>query len=235
MSNEIQFSHILFLDIETVPAYPAYEELPERFKYLWNKKAEALKKQEGDTAEHNYPRAGIYAEFGRIICISCGFFDKGTFRVKSYFGDDEHLLLSEFATLLNSHFNKDYHQLCAHNGKEFDYPYISRRMLINGIKVPSILNVMGKKPWEVKLLDTMEMWKFGDYKSYTSLELLTAVFDIPTPKDDISGADVWSVYWQQNDLERIKVYCEKDVIAIAQLYLRYQGMPILEDEQIKHL
>lgn len=223
---------ILFLDIETVPAYASYEDVPERFKYLWNKKAEVLKKQEGETAEHNYPRAGIYAEFGKIVCISCGFFSNDNFRIKSFYGHDETVLLTDFASLLNSFFNTPQHLLCAHNGKEFDYPYISRRMLINGIKLPSILNLMGKKPWEVNLLDTMEMWKFGDYKSYTSLELLTAVFDIPTPKDDITGADVWKVYWQQNDLERIKIYCEKDVLAIAQLYLKFERLPLLKDEQI---
>lgn len=224
--------HILFLDIETVPAYPSYHDVPERFKKLWDKKAEALKKQEGDTAEHNYPRAGIYAEFGKIICISCGYFSGETFRMKSFYGHDEKILLSDFATLLNTHFNTSSHQLCAHNGKEFDFPYLSRRMLINGIKLPALLNIGSKKPWEINLLDTMEMWKFGDYKSYTSLDLLTATFDIPTPKDDITGADVWKVYWHENNLERIKTYCEKDVLAIAQLYLRYQGLPLITDEQV---
>ena len=229
----IHSEKILFLDIETVPAFSSYEDVPERFKKLWDRKAEALKKQEGETAENNYPRAGIYAEFGKIICVSCGFYNQDKFRLKSFYGHDEKQVLLDFAALLNQYFNTPEHLLCAHNGKEFDYPYLSRRMLVHRIPLPKILDISMKKPWEVTLLDTMEMWKFGDYKSYTSLELLAAIFDVPTPKDDITGADVWKVYWQQNDLQRIVTYCEKDVVTVARIYFKIKGLPDLPDEQIQ--
>ena len=161
-----------------------------------------------------------------------GFFNGNELRIKSYYGDDEEKLLGEFATLLNRFYSGNEHLLCAHNGKEFDFPYIARRMLINRIRLPEILDIAGRKPWEIKHLDTMELWKFGDFKNYTSLDLLTAVFGIPSPKDDISGADVWKVYWQENDLERIKNYCQKDVISLARLYLAYRLEDGPEDTDI---
>lgn len=232
MMNYIPFEKLLFLDIETVPMVPTYEELPERFKKLWDKKAGLLKREDDDTPESLYPRAGIYAEFGKVICISFGMMLDGSFRIKSFYGDDEKTVLQEFATLLETKLSSKDLLLCAQNGKEFDFPYLSRRMLINGIALPEILDLAGKKPWEVAHLDTMELWKFGDFKNYTSLELLAAVFDIPTPKDDIDGSQVGKVYYEDNDLERIVIYCQKDVLTIAQVFLRYQGKPLLEDEQV---
>ncbi len=232
MINDVSLENILFLDIETVPAYGSYDELSPVMKKLWDKKAERIKRTEEDTPDNLYPRAGIYAEFGRIICISAGFFNQDIFRLKSYYGDDEKELLLSFAGLLNTHFCTDEKRLCAHNGKEFDFPYIARRMLVNDIRIPRILDLHGKKPWEVQHLDTMELWKFGDHKNYTSLELLTSIFNIPTPKDDIDGSEVWKVYWKEKDLDRIAAYCQKDVVAIAQVFLRYQGMPILPEEKI---
>lgn len=232
MINDVSLENILFLDIETVPAYGSYDELSPVMKKLWDKKAERIKRTEEDTPDNLYPRAGIYAEFGRIICISAGFFNQDIFRLKSYYGDDEKELLLSFAGLLNTHFYTDEKRLCAHNGKEFDFPYIARRMLVNDIRIPRILDLHGKKPWEVQHLDTMELWKFGDHKNYTSLELLTSIFNIPTPKDDIDGSEVWKVYWKEKDLDRIAAYCQKDVVAIAQVFLRYQGMPILPEEKI---
>ncbi|MCK5857023.1 MAG: ribonuclease H-like domain-containing protein [Bacteroidales bacterium] len=232
MLDKIELNKILFLDIETVPAYPSFAKVPERYKKLWTKKAQFLLKDEKDTPKSIYPRAGIYAEFGKIVCISVAFFHKDELRVKSYYSDDEKLLLEEFALLLRGYFNTKDHLLCGHNGKEFDFPYIARRMLINRIKLPNILDMAGKKPWEIRHLDTMELWKFGDFKNYTSLDLLTAIFDIPTPKDDIDGSEVWSVYWKENDLERIKIYCEKDTIAVVQIFLSYLGKDLLEDSSI---
>jgi hypothetical protein len=232
MMNYIALEKILFLDIETVPMCAAYEELPERFIKLWDRKASFLKREDEDTAATLFPRAGIYAEFGKIVCISFGMFSKGSFRIKSFFGDDEKELLKDFADLLESRFSKKDFLLCAHNGKEFDYPYLSRRMLINGISLPEILDLAGKKPWEVAHLDTMELWKFGDFKNYTSLDLLAAVFDIPTPKDDIDGSQVGKVYWEDKDLDRIVNYCQKDVLTIAQLFLKYQGKELLEEEKV---
>jgi len=232
MLNEIAIENILFLDIETVPNSPSYDEVNETFRKLWDKKAENIKRTETDTPETLYPRAGIYAEFGKIICISVGYFRNKEFRIKSFYGDDEYQLLNQFCKLLTSHFNSKDKFLCGHNGKEFDFPFLSRRILIHGLPIPFILDNAGKKPWEVQHLDTMELWKFGDFKHYTSLELLAAIFDIPTPKDDINGADIHRVYWQEHNLERIRTYCQKDVLTVARLFLKYQQQPGITDEQV---
>ncbi|MCE1201569.1 MAG: 3'-5' exonuclease [Bacteroidia bacterium] len=229
---DLNINKVLFLDVETVPAQPEYSRLDERMKKLWDRKAGHIRQKEEQSPEDLYPRAGIYAEFGKIIVISVGFHNGNEFRVKSFYGEDEKLLLEDFAAMLNRHYDEPDDLLCAHNGKEFDFPYISRRMLINGIEIPEILRIAGRKPWEVRHLDTMELWKFGDYKSYTSLELLTAVFNIPTPKDDIDGSMVGSIFWQEGNLERIRNYCQKDVVAVAQLLRRYMNMPLLREDQI---
>lgn len=235
MLKDIIVENILFLDIETAPAYISYDKMPDKFRKLWDRKTETLKKDPEDTPVSLYPRAGIYAEFGKIICISAGFFRGREFRIKSFFGDDEYQLLKQFCKLLEAHFNFADKMLCAHNGKEFDFPFLARRILINGLPLPFILDVAGKKPWEVQSLDTMELWKFGDYKHYTSLELLSAVFDIPTPKDDINGSDIHRVYWEEKDLERIRVYCQKDVLTVARLFLKYQQQPGIEDDQVVYV
>ena len=237
MLYDLKIESILFLDIETVPAVPTYTDLPESFKVLWDKKAMQIRREESQTAEELYARAGIYAEFGRIVCISAGFvfFNKKDpcFRLKSFYNQSERDLLLEFATLLNKFGNKKGAMLCAHNGKEFDFPYIARRMLVNGVKLPALLDVAGRKPWEVSFLDTMELWKFGDYKHYTSLNLLANLFGIPTPKDDIDGSMVAEVYYQHGDIERIARYCEKDVITIAQLLRRYRNEETIPIQNIE--
>jgi hypothetical protein len=209
-----------------------YDRLPEKFQKLWDKKSFYLKKEEGDTPDSLFARAGIYAEFGKIVCISVGYMHNREFRLKSFYGDDEIELLKEFAEMLNRYYNLREQLLCAHNGKEFDFPYMARRMLINGIRLPKIINIAGKKPWEVAHLDTMELWKFGDYKNYTSLELLAAVFGIQTPKDDIDGSMVADVYYKENDLERIVKYCQRDTLTVAQLLLCYLGKPMIKEEDI---
>lgn len=237
MLDTIKIENILFLDIETVPEYKEYEQLPENWKALWNKKSESLSKKEEDTPVLLYGRAGIYAEFGKIICISVGFViysaGKRILRLKSFYSDNETDLLKRFAEMLNKNFNEPNKLLCAHNGKEFDYPYICRRMLVNGVKIPAILDIAGKKPWEVNHLDTMELWKFGDYKSYSSLVLLCTLLKVPTSKDDIDGSMVGNVYWVENDLERIVKYCRKDVIAVVQLILRYKMEPLIDIKNIE--
>lgn len=237
MLENIKPVNVLFLDIETVPQYPDYNSVPDKFKEFWDYKSKYFREEDQEAADV-YQRAGIYSEFGKIICISVGIIvikeNKKAFRLKSFYGDDEADLLTEFAGMLEKYHssNKDL-QLCAHNGKEFDFPYIARRMLINGVKLPKILDIAGKKPWEVMFLDTMELWKFGDYKNYTSLNLLTHIFNIPTPKDDIDGSMVANVYWVDNDLKRIVKYCEKDVLAIAQLLLKYKGEDLISDELVE--
>ena len=221
----IQLSKILFLDIETIPFLPSYDELSEDWQRLWDKKAQYLIKNDVDTPSDIFRQAGIYAEFGRIICISVGLINKqNEVRIKSFYGDDEKELLNEFAVMLQQFYNTEEHYLAAHNGKEFDYPYIARRMLVNNISLPKILDAAGKKPWEVRHIDTLELWKFGDYKHYTSLELLAKLFDIPTPKDDISGADVANVYYKEKNLDRIVTYCEKDVLTLMKLYLKQKSI-----------
>jgi DNA polymerase elongation subunit (family B) len=232
---ELDIVKILFLDIETVPQVSDFSKLDNTKQKLWGKKAKLIVNSDVEPADV-YSRAGIYAEFGKIVCISTGFITiedgERKLRLKSFFDDDEKKLLKDFNELLNSHFNSDDYYLCGHNGKEFDYPYIARRMLVNGIKLPKLLDIAGKKPWEVKHLDTLELWKFGDYKHYTSLELLTNIFNIPTPKDDIDGSQVNEVYYKENDLKRIAIYCEKDVIATASLFLRYRGDDLISEENI---
>lgn len=235
MLTHLTNNQIVFLDIETVAQYANYTELPERFKNLWDKKAALLSRNEEAKPEEIYGRAGIYAEFGKIVCISIGYYEKKLkkFRIKSFFGSNEKPLLSSFAEMLNRHFYKNDCLLCAHNGKEFDFPYIARRLLVNQIKLPKLLDIAGKKPWEIQHLDTMELWKFGDYKHFTSLDLLTAIFNIPSPKSDIDGSQVNGVYWKERDVQRIAEYCQNDVLAIAQLMNAYQGKPLWKEEEIE--
>jgi len=232
MIHAIDLSRILFIDIETVPLSASFGELDERSRSFWEKKATSLNAGKESTAEEIYPRAGIYAEFGKIICIGTGFFHEGSFRLRSFAGDDEGLLLREFKVLLERYYNTEQHYLCAHNGKEFDFPFIARRMIINQISLPAILDLSGKKPWEVRHLDTMELWKFGDRKNYTSLDLLTHILRIPSPKTDMNGSDVWRVYWQDKDLEAIRHYCNRDVIAVANVMQRFLGLELVPEERI---
>jgi uncharacterized protein YprB with RNaseH-like and TPR domain len=232
----VRAEDVLFLDIETVPAAESFEDLEPVFKSLWEKKSKQFRDEE-KTAEDVYERAGIYSEFGKIICISVGILKLkgGSFiRLKSFFGSDEAALLADFADLVIK-FGKLHKDavLCAHNGREFDFPYIARRMIINKIQIPDLLDNAGKKPWDVKLLDTMDLWKFGDYKNYTSLELLTSVLGIPTPKDDIDGSMVAGIYYKEKDIERIVRYCEKDVLAIAQVLLRFMNLPGISEDMIE--
>ena len=231
MLQQLNLERVLFLDIETVPQHANYKDVPERLKTLWDKKAGFLAKTE-ESPEELYGRAGIYAEFGKIVCISVGFIHSGEIRLKSFYSHNEKELLQDFSELLTRFFGRNDQLLCAHNGKEFDFPYIARRLLINGLPLPHLLDIAGKKPWEIQHLDTMELWKFGDFKNYTSLNLLTAVFDIPTPKDDIDGSKVYSVYYEENDLQRIMEYCQKDVVALIQLMRKYKGQDLIADDFI---
>ena len=234
-----QLKDLLILDIETVSLKPGFSQLPDHLQKHWERKAGFIRNEgELPVDELFFERAGIYAEFGKVIVISVGFYNELEsgeieLRVKSYADDDEKNLLTTFKSFLDSKFDQQILRLCAHNGKEFDFPYLSRRMLINGIKLPTALDLSGKKPWEINHLDTLEMWKFGDRKSFTSLDLLTTIFDIPSSKTDIDGSKVNQIYYQEeNGLDRIKEYCSGDVIATAQLYLRLNSLPAIKQENI---
>jgi uncharacterized protein YprB with RNaseH-like and TPR domain len=234
----IQLNNILFLDIETVPQHDGHENLPEEWRMLWDLKASYLiRNRETETTQSIYSRAGIYAEFGKIICISCGIVqgtgDEKKIIIKSFCGDDEKLLLHQFCEMLNKWCADCNKCLCAHNGKEFDFPYLCRRLVVNHLAIPEVLRLHGKKPWDVPHLDTLELWKFGDYKSYTSLNLLAHTLGIATPKDDIDGSKVHEVYWKEKDLNRIVTYCQKDVVTVAQVFLRLQGEALIKEENIE--
>ena len=246
MIDNIDIANVLFLDIETVSGKANYEELDETFKKLWKHKCKSVTRNyetaigDEEAAEIYKEKAGIYAEFGKIVCISVGFVARHpktkqlSVRLKSFADKDEALLLADFAKMVEQYYNNpNKHFFCGHNLREFDIPYICRRMIVHQMKLPHSLNLYGKKPWETQhLLDTMVMWKFGDYKSFTSLKLLAAVLGFPSPKDDIDGSEVGLTFWEEDDLPRIASYCEKDVLAVVQLLLRYKRMPLLEEEQI---
>lgn len=241
----IPLQHILFLDIETVSQQRSFDLLDASWQSLWQKKSELLlRNRENETAESIYSRAAIYAEFGKIICISCGVLSiqdgQRKFTLKSFAGNDERQLLIDFTEMLRKWSGNEARYLCAHNGKEFDFPYLCRRMIIQRIPIPYLLQIAGKKPWEITHIDTMELWKFGDYKSFTSLNLLAHTLGIPTPKDDIDGSQVGELYWSSTDnitqqaaIDRIKTYCQKDVLTVAQLYLRMQGEELLASDAVE--
>lgn len=231
-----ELKEILFLDIETVSVSEKYDQLDERLKSQWARKASFFKREENQTDEDLFHlRAGIYAEFGKIVSIGIGMFTENEngelgLRTKYFTSHDEAQLLKEFKQLLEKLGPTT--KMCAHNGKEFDFPYMSRRMLVNNITLPEALNLSGKKPWDILHIDTLELWKFGDYKHYTSLDLLAALFNIPTSKGVMDGSQVNEVYYKEKDLTKISLYCVGDVIAVAQLYLRLKGLPLVPTQNI---
>ncbi len=233
--------NLLFIDIETVCAAPSYEQLPERMKALWDRKAgtRAVRGEsdaEKTSAELFYEKGAFFAEFGKAVCIAFGGFyfnekEELSLRVRSLHGTDEAALLLGFREL-TGRYEPGQLILCAHNGKEFDFPFLCRRMLINSIEPPDALRIQGKKPWEIQHLDTMDLWKFGDYKSFTSLDLLAAVFDIPGSKSELTGDQVTRVYYEAHDFEKICRYCREDVVVLAQIYLKLHTLPLVKAENI---
>ena len=234
MIHKIPLENLVFFDIETVPATATWDELDAEMQQYWEEKTRYQRREEYSPEEF-YERAGIWAEFGKVICISIGYFhlknDLRQLRITSFYGEEK-ALLEQFGQLLSGHFRSPSYVLCGHNSKEFDIPYLCRRFLIHGVPLPEKLNLFGKKPWEVPHLDTMELWKFGDYKAFTSLKLLTKVLGIPSPKDDIDGSEVAHVYYNEQDIDRIIRYCEKDVIAVAQVLLRFRGEELITEDEI---
>lgn len=226
--------NILFIDIETVSQYKKFNAASDEVKHIWQKKYEKNDYLNSLNIEEAYEtKAAIFAEYGKVVCISVGYYHsaKNEFRIKSFAGDVEKKLLEEFKNFCLQ-LKKNY-IFCGHNIKEFDIPYLCRRFLINRISIPSLLDFQDKKPWEIELLDTLQLWKFGDYKNYTSLETLTTIFNIPTPKADIDGSQVGHVYWHENDLMRIVEYCQNDVIAVIQLYRAFHQIELIPVEKIQ--
>ncbi|MCQ2376006.1 MAG: 3'-5' exonuclease [Salinivirgaceae bacterium] len=237
MLEKIKDENIIFIDIETVGQHPTFADLNNTEQRLWERKMQWHIEKDNTTAAEIYNRAAIWAEFGKIVCISIGYiFTKDnckTLRIKSFYGHSEREILLGFKTMIETRFNKSQYLLCAHNGKEFDFPYISRRMLVNGIRLPKILDYAGHKPWEVRHLDTLDLWRFGDYKHYTSLELLSSIFGIDSPKEEMDGSQVHEFYWQNDNLTAIAEYCQRDVITICQLMMRYKGQPLIDSNNIE--
>jgi uncharacterized protein YprB with RNaseH-like and TPR domain len=227
--TKAEIEKILFLDIETVPVVYQYADLNEGSRELWNKKWQYNK---DISPEQQYAKAGIYAEFAKVICIGLGYYNKDKFRVTTFASGNEVEILNSFSALLKEYFNTNVHFLCAHNGKEFDFPFLCRRYLINNLPLPKLLQLQGMKPWEVKHIDTMDLWKFGDIKNFSSLNLLAHVFGIPSPKDDMDGSMVGKTYYEDKDLARIEKYCKKDVITLARVYNRFAGAGNLPDEDV---
>lgn len=234
--------NILFLDIETAPMQGLVDGNDETMQHLWNEKIEkALANTDTEMSEEErVQQAGLYAEFGRIVCISFGMYysDRSTgderFCVTSLYGESEKQILENFAAMLTKK-KMTVNKMCGHNAKEFDIPYIIRRMLILGIPLPSILQIADKKPWETPIIDTMEIWKCGAYRYAAQLKLLCAVFGIPTPKDDIDGSEVAGVFYKEKNYDRIATYCEKDVVATMQVYRKLNGQKLFDTEKITHL
>ena len=236
MLGNINLENILFIEVETVPLIYSYTDLSEREQYLWNSQSQWMQRKEELSPAESYTKAGLLAEFSRVICISCGFFfdheGRTKFRIKSFHDNDEKIMLQQLIDLLNRFSKRDDYLLCAHNGKEFDFPFLGRRILINELELPWSLDIAGKKPWEVKHLDTMELWKFGDFKHYTSIDLLSHVLGIPSPKHEITGADVSRVYYEEKDMEKILRYAEGDVITIARLIQKFKGYEAITDQDV---
>ncbi len=239
---DVSLDKILFFDIETAPVVEKMPMLSAEMQHLWSDKYDQLQSRQPDrytwTADEGWQQASVYAEFARVVCISVGvcYFGKDRawhLRTKSFCGENEREIVADFLELLGRFMVSPYHNLCGHNIKEFDIPFVCRRALVNGLTLPDCLQIAGKKPWEVHFLDTMELWKFGDYKSYTALKLLTAIFGIPTPKDDIDGSQVANTFYKEKDLGRISIYCQKDVVATAQVFMRLNGLPLIAPENIE--
>lgn len=236
--QNIRLENLLLIDIETVSEHATFNELHEDWQSLWKEKV-IRSLPEDVTAEEFYPhRAGVMAEFSKVICISVGYFKKEDktiqLRLKSFYGDDEKILLQDFiAALQKMEANNNKWSFAGHNIKEFDIPFICRRLLINGLNIPPFLDFQNMKPWETNMIDTFQYWRFGDYKHYTSLKLLAAALKVPSPKDDIDGSMVGDVYWKEKNLQRIVTYCQKDVVTTGNIILRFKNLPLLKDDQVE--
>jgi hypothetical protein len=235
--QNIVLENLILIDIETVPQYSLFDELPDEWKQLWEEKTQRQLPDFTSAAEFYPQRAGVMAEFAKIVCISMGYFAKQgnalQLRLKSFYGDDEKILLQQFIAMLNQIEAKNNKWVFGgHNIKEFDIPFICRRLLVNGLHIPAYLDFQNMKPWDTNIVDTFQYWRFGDYKNYTSLKLLAAAMGVPSPKDDIDGSMVADVYWKEKNLERIVAYCQKDVVTTGNIILRFKNIELMKEEQI---
>jgi 3'-5' exonuclease len=237
MLHKMPLENFLVMDIETVSEAKDFAQLDENWQQLWADKNRYSIPDNVTPADYYPQRAGVMAEFAKVVCISLGYFKKEgafyQFRVKSIAGHDEKQLLQQFVhTIMQFEAANNKWSFTGHNIKEFDLPFLCRRMVINGIAIPENLDFQNMKPWETNIVDTFQYWRFGDYKHYTSLKLLAAALKVPSPKDDIDGSMVGQVYWQENNLPRIVTYCGKDVVTVANIILRFKGMPLLKEEDV---
>lgn len=240
--QHINHEDLIIIDIETASIHPDFQHMDDVWKNLWEEKV-ARSLPEKITAAEFYPlRAGVMAEFSKIICISMGYFNREEslhMRVKSFYGHDEGVLLKGFLATLNKIENINNNWCFAgHNIKEFDIPFICRRLLVNGIALPKYLDFQNMKPWETNIVDTFQYWRFGDYKNFTSLKLLAATMGVPSPKDDIDGSMVGELYWsgdeeqRASNLKRIAVYCQKDVVTTGNIILRFKNLEMVHPDDI---
>lgn len=235
--QHIRTENLLFIDIETVSEKASYQNLTENWQELWTEKTQRILPSENTAAEFYEQRAGVMAEFAKVICISIGYFryeeEVMQLRIKSFYADEEKKVLQDFiATLNQMEIQNNKWCFAGHNIKEFDIPFLCRRLLINGMPIPEYIDFQNMKPWETNSIDTFQYWRFGDYKNYTSLKLLAAALGIASPKDDIDGSQVGEVYWKENDLQRIVTYCQKDIITTANILLRFKNMPLIEHHNV---
>lgn len=237
MIAKMPLENFLIIDIETVSERMNYDGLSSEWQHLWEEKVYRSIPENTAVTEYYPQRAGVMAEFAKVVCISIGYFKRGRegnqFRVKSIFGEDELELLKQFISTVDQLEAANKHwSFTGHNIKEFDIPFLCRRLLINGMAIPPYLDFQNMKPWETNMVDTFQYWRFGDYKNYTSLKLLAAALNVPSPKDDIDGSMVGNVYWKEKDLQRIAVYCQKDIVTVANIILRFKHLPLLTEEQV---
>lgn len=235
--QNIKLDNLLLIDIETVPQQPGFELLSDDWKQLWEEKTQRSLPDFTTAAEFYPQRAGVMAEFAKIVCISIGYFTKQDnalqLRLKSFYADDEKKLLQDFIGTVNQMEAKNNKwSFAGHNIKEFDIPFICRRLLINGLPIPAYLDFQNMKPWDTNMIDTFQYWRFGDYKNYTSLKLLAAALGVPSPKDDIDGSMVADVYWKEKNIERIATYCQKDVVTTGNIILRFKNMELIKEENV---
>jgi 3'-5' exonuclease len=235
--QHIRTENLLFIDIETVSEKASFQNLHEDWQQLWTEKTQRILPTDTTADVFYEQRAGVMAEFAKVICISIGYFryegEAMQLRIKSFFDTEEKKLLQNFIATLNiMEIQNNKWCFAGHNIKEFDIPFLCRRLLINSLPIPEYMDFQNMKPWETNIIDTFQYWRFGDYKNYTSLKLLAAALGIPSSKDDIDGSQVGEVYWKENNLQRIVTYCQKDIVTTANIVLRFKNLDLIGENNV---